>query len=77
MFKVGDEIRIRRKGDTEWTPGIVDIASPNGQSLMVVVADPVFRLAIPLMVDYDKGTVRSLTGGEYEIDFRAPGVTVQ
>jgi hypothetical protein len=75
MLKKGDRLRLRALGsDDDWCEAIVALASPNGQSLylllegMVRSKDGFFKNGIPLIIDEEQGQVLDLFGGEYEVE---------
>lgn len=78
ILKTDDVVRVRREGsEDEWVPGVVMLASENGRSAMVVLNGMVpaaggYAASLPIMVDYEKGTVKSLFGDYYEVDIAEP-----
>ena len=71
-----DHVRVRMRGsDDDWTPAFVVLASEeNPSSVMLLFDGPVRAMrglmfnALPLTVDYEKETVVSLWGDDYEIE---------
>lgn len=75
VIEKGDKIRLRRLETDEWTAGIVDIASPNGEAIMVVLDGPIrdaeggmYLNAIPLIVNYAQSRVFDFNGTSYFMD---------
>jgi hypothetical protein len=75
-LSVGEHIRVRLEGSSEWTFGVVAVASDVNPQAVVLALDGVVRAPhralvgniLPLTIDYDKETVISLVGGYYEIE---------
>jgi hypothetical protein len=72
----GDLVRIRLAGSSdEWVKGLVWVVSDTNPSSVGLMIEGMVRSSgggwigggLPLLVDYDAGTVKSLIGDEYEI----------
>jgi hypothetical protein len=78
MLQRGDRVRVRKaETSDDWVPGRVILASENGQAVgllldgMVRAAGGFVGGALPLMIDYERETVRGvLDGTGYEIEVR-------
>lgn len=71
----GDYIRIRSTQGGEWCDAFVGLASEKQPSSVMLFLSGCVRAqhgivtgALPLVIDYDAGTVTSLLGDEYEIE---------
>lgn len=79
ILEKGMSVRVRRVGDTEWTQGVISLASPIDfrkpvQSVAVALdgpvraADGLILQMLPLLIDYANETTLGLTGDEYELE---------
>ena len=77
ILKTGDRVRLRLMGDASWVHGFVDLASSNGEAIMVRLDGALrdskggmYFSAIPLLVDYQRERVHNFTGDDYELEFQ-------
>ena len=76
QLRRGQYVRVRLAGDQDWCRAIVAVASDTVQSSVMLMLDGAVRTSdggliantLPLTIDYEKETVTSLFGGEYEIE---------
>ncbi len=80
-LKKGDLVRVRLLGtDDEWCEGIAELVSSNGESIALSLDGMVrdgrggfIMNFLPLIADFEKGTLTSLLGSEYELEKRTVG----
>lgn len=75
LLKRGDHIRIRCRGDTEWTEGFVALASTNYNSLAIMLngavraGDGLMAIILPLTREPDSDRfIGVMTSDEYELE---------
>jgi hypothetical protein len=78
-LKRGDYVRVRLAENEDWTEAFVALASDSQQSSVMLMMNGAVRTsngglianALPLTVDYEAGTIKSLFGDDYEIEVSA------